>query len=293
MIIKIVEDRINNKSSFKMISKKFKIPKNKISKIFKHCKDSNIEKMISELTPKERKLKGRLNVLEQVMDNQKIKQDSLKTILSKYNSKTKFKIKSIQTIHNYLKKKLKYSFRKVNFFNDKTIDPWYRRMKVMSITHFINILNEKKTILFIDETGFNKKNNELYVWAKKAEDRTLTTCAKGRNNTLISTISSDDIIYNKFYQTGTTGSLFSEYMYKMISSFKEKHPRISTKDIYIYMDNLAAHKTNAVKEQFENLGCNAIFSAPYSPEFNCIELYFSHLKRQRRKINVKNKYNYF
>ena len=41
------------------------------------------------------------------------------------------------------------------------------------------------------------------------------------------------------------------------------------------MDNLAAHKTNAVKEQFDNICCNAIFSAPYSPEFNCIELYFS------------------
>ena len=34
------------------------------------------------------------------------------------------------------------------------------------------------------------------------------------------------------------------------------------------MDN--AHYTNAVKEQFANLCCNSIFSAPYTPQFNCI-----------------------
>ena len=53
------------------------------------------------------------------------------------------------------------------------------------------------------------------------------------------------------------------------------------------MDNLSAHKTQIVRDNFKRLGCNAIFAPPYSPEFNSIELYFSYLKRKRRKIMAK------
>ena len=72
----------------------------------------------------------------------------------------------------------------------------------------------------------------------------------------------------------------------MITSFKKTNRKINLKDVYIYMDNFTAHKTDLVRKSFTDLECNAIFAPPYSPEFNPIELYFSLLKRKRRKINV-------
>ena len=44
---------------------------------------------------------------------------------------------------------------------------WYRRMKVLTITHFLNTLSNEKTILFIDETGFNRKNSSFIYGRKK------------------------------------------------------------------------------------------------------------------------------
>ena len=40
------------------------------------------------------------------------------------------------------------------------------------------------------------------------------------------------------------------------------------------MDNLAAHKTTAVKDKMRELGIKWILNVPYSPEFNAIELPF-------------------
>jgi len=40
------------------------------------------------------------------------------------------------------------------------------------------------------------------------------------------------------------------------------------------MDNLAAHKTAAVKDKMKELGITWIFNVPYSPQFNPIELPF-------------------
>ena len=106
MLKSIIEEKNISNSSLEKISKKFKVGKNKISNILNHLKNSNIKEMIFELIPKTRKLKGNLNILKQIMDNQKIKDDSLKTILNKYNKKTRVKINSVQTIQNYFKKSL-------------------------------------------------------------------------------------------------------------------------------------------------------------------------------------------
>jgi transposase len=39
----------------------------------------------------------------------------------------------------------------------------------------------------------------------------------------------------------------------------------------IVMDNMPAHKVKGVAEILESVGAKAIYSAPYSPEFNLIE----------------------
>ena len=40
------------------------------------------------------------------------------------------------------------------------------------------------------------------------------------------------------------------------------------------MDNLAAHKTAAVKDKMKELGITWKYVVPYSPQFNAIELPF-------------------
>ncbi len=49
-------------------------------------------------------------------------------------------------------------------------------------------------------------------------------------------------------------------------------------DICIYMDNLAVHRSNEVKERLDELSIPYIFSPPYSPDYNPIESVFSIFK---------------
>ena len=44
------------------------------------------------------------------------------------------------------------------------------------------------------------------------------------------------------------------------------------------MDNLSVHKTNKVQKAMDDLNMIAIFSIPYSPQYNGIESYFFLIK---------------
>jgi transposase len=52
----------------------------------------------------------------------------------------------------------------------------------------------------------------------------------------------------------------------------------------VLLDNASIHKSKAVKEAFDRMGLSQVFTAPYSPEWNPVELYFSEIKRQYRQI---------
>ena len=53
-------------------------------------------------------------------------------------------------------------------------------------------------------------------------------------------------------------------------------------DICVYMDNLSVHRSREVKERLDELSIPYIFSPPYSPDFNPIELVFSIFKREMK-----------
>ena len=49
------------------------------------------------------------------------------------------------------------------------------------------------------------------------------------------------------------------------------------------MDNLPAHKGDAVRQAIEETGATLVFLPPYSPDFNPIENAFAKLKRACKK----------
>ena len=58
------------------------------------------------------------------------------------------------------------------------------------------------------------------------------------------------------------------------------------KKLAIVMDNLAAHKTTAVKDKMKELGIAWIMNVPYSPQYNSIEIVFSQVKRKFRELKL-------
>ena len=56
----------------------------------------------------------------------------------------------------------------------------------------------------------------------------------------------------------------------------------------LLMDNVAFHKSLALREYVESMNCNIVFTPPYSPQFNPIEMVFSKMKTIYRKLNYRN-----
>lgn len=55
----------------------------------------------------------------------------------------------------------------------------------------------------------------------------------------------------------------------------------------VVMDNLPAHKVTGVAEAIEKVGARVLYQAPYSPEFNPIEHWWSQLKGFLRSFSPK------
>ena len=55
------------------------------------------------------------------------------------------------------------------------------------------------------------------------------------------------------------------------------------------MDNLSSHFSKYFLKSIKNKGIKIIFTSPYSPEFNPIEMYFNTLKTKLKKNNYSSK----
>ena len=61
----------------------------------------------------------------------------------------------------------------------------------------------------------------------------------------------------------------------------------------VILDNLATHKNIAAAKAMREAGCRFLFLPPYSPDVNPIEMAFSKLKANRRRIGARNFTNMF
>jgi transposase len=58
---------------------------------------------------------------------------------------------------------------------------------------------------------------------------------------------------------------------------------IPSKGNYLLMDNVSFHKSDMVRQAMEKKKFIPLYTSPYSPEWNPVEMYFSYLKRSYRK----------
>lgn len=78
------------------------------------------------------------------------------------------------------------------------------------------------------------------------------------------------------------GAAFLEYVKQVLA------PTLAPGDIVV-MDNLPAHKLEAVRQAIENVGAELRFLPPYSPDFNPIEMAFSKFKAFLKKTAARTK----
>ena len=79
----------------------------------------------------------------------------------------------------------------------------------------------------------------------------------------------------------TTREVFETYLERVLAA------ALGPGQQMVVMDNLFAHKGGRVKEIIEGRGCELVYLAPYSPDFNPIEQAFSKVKGLLRRARAR------
>lgn len=151
-------------------------------------------------------------------------------------------------------------------------------MKAARRTWFARVAaSAPERLVFLDETWFSTHMARLYGYAPSGERlhdaipfRHWTTL------TFVAGLTADGLIAPRVFQGSMTGLAFEDYLRKAL--FPTHRPG----DVLI-LDNLASHKTRAVRSALKEAGYAVRYLPPYSPDRNPIEQAFSKLKRMARQ----------
>ena len=131
--------------------------------------------------------------------------------------------------------------------------------------------------MFIDETGASTKMARLRGRAMRGERcRAAVPHGHWKTTTFTAGLRCDAITAPFVLDGAMNRDAFLVYIDKILG------PTLKPGDIVI-MDNLPAHKGEAVRKAIEATGAVRLLLPPYSPDLNPIELVFSKLKALLRK----------
>lgn len=136
-------------------------------------------------------------------------------------------------------------------------------------------------MVFVDEMGTNISLSPLYGWSRVGERlRVKAPKNRGKNVTLLSSMSTEGMGPSVAVQGATTKAVFESYVEQALA------PSLRRGQVVV-MDNLSAHKGERVRDLVEERGCELLYLPPYSPDLNPIEEAFSKVKGLMRRAEAR------
>lgn len=133
----------------------------------------------------------------------------------------------------------------------------------------------------MDECGSNIALTPQYAWAPRGERATgAVPHHRGKNLTLIAALTPGGLTAAMTLDGATDGPAFAAYVAKLLV------PTLRPGQVVV-LDNLSAHKGDAIRAAIEGAGCALLFLPPYSPDFAPIEQAFGKLKAALRRTGAR------
>lgn len=194
------------------------------------------------------------------------------------------------TISRILRHHLKMHFRKTTIKNPKLLKENYILMEYAFLIGIIKAVEEKLNLIYIDETGFQNDNNNLYLWRKNNEQiYGGSESDKKKRINLILAIEETEIIIGHYYNNETINtSDFKSFMAELIDKIRDEKAQNS---IFI-MDNASYHISKEIRKFYKEKRLKILFNCPYKSEFNSIELVFNLIKSKLNKEIFKTQKEY-
>ena len=140
---------------------------------------------------------------------------------------------------------------------------------------------DARQLVFVDECGSNIALTPIYSRAPKGQRAYgRTPRNRGKNTTLIASLSLEGVGEAMILEGSATGAAFETYFEQLLA------PSLRAGQIVV-MDNLQAHKRERVRHHIEDKGCQLLFLPGYSPDFSPIEETFSKLKNFLRGVGAR------
>jgi len=135
--------------------------------------------------------------------------------------------------------------------------------------------------VFLDESGVTTEMTRRYGWAPRPE-RVWEAVPAGhwRTLTVLAALTLEGILASMTIASPTDGDVFLAFVEQVLG------PRLQPGHIVI-LDNLGAHKVEAVRGLMESRGAQLLYLPPYSPDFNPIEPAWSKLKQLLRGVKAR------
>jgi transposase len=194
----------------------------------------------------------------------------------------KYKIKLTLNYISKIYKKLKLTRKKPKYHVVKTIE--YLDQLIIKRQKFKEDMSkiDLNKVISIDESSFNNLNNNSKGLSKKGIPINLPCNEKKvKNNSLICAISIDKIMYYEIHETSVNSDIFYNYINNLITKNK-------LKGYYFMLDNVRFHHCKKTLKLITDTDNNYIFTPPYSPNNNPIEVIFSIIKNKFKKIKKEN-----
>lgn len=135
--------------------------------------------------------------------------------------------------------------------------------------------------VFVDESSTHVGLTPLYGWAPRGQ-RAYGQAPRnrGKNTTLLAALSVEGLQAPWTIEGAVDTLTFETYLHQVLA------PTLKAGQIVI-LDNLAAHKSETIRQIVEACGCRLLFLPSYSPDLSPIEEAFSKIKARLRRAAAR------
>jgi transposase len=174
---------------------------------------------------------------------------------------------SLRTIQESIKRQ-KYTKKRIKF---KYTQSTYPDSSVVS--SFAKTFMGAPNIISIDESGFADRSQRSFGYSRIGTECVMKPFKIHFQSTLLLSISKHGNYNYRIFPKGVKGIDFLEFLQSLDSPA----------GTYILMDNCSIHKSKIVREYINQRNWIPLYTPPYCPDMNPVEMIFGILKRSYRK----------
>jgi transposase len=140
-------------------------------------------------------------------------------------------------------------------------------------------------LIFLDETGIDTRMTRAYARARRGR-RASGRVPWGRweRLTVIGALALDGVVASMSIAAATGTAVFLAFAEQVLIPALRERP-----EAVVVMDNLAAHKAEAVRAALDRAGLGYRYLPPYSPDLNPIEQAWAKLKARLRVAGARSR----